>query len=123
MSDFRTWDELTLAEQLQSEWSDYHKAVCGFRPRFATAEQLNSVEWLQGQMKELAASLRRREVTREGRNSMRDDGWVIESPTAEEDGWTDPYAVENDPFVQVAFQQEEPLGYAGEKYEQYEVTS
>lgn len=51
----KTWEELSLVEQLQSTWSDFHKEVHGFRPRFASDEQWNSAEWLQAQIDDLAA--------------------------------------------------------------------
>lgn len=90
MSAYKTWEELTLAEQLQCTWSDYHKDVHGFRPRFATEEQWNDAVWLQAQIDELTAHLDRMKQTKDGRNRMRDDGWVVNAPaTAEQDGWVD----------------------------------
>ena len=50
MTKFRTWDELSEVEQLQCVYSDVHKDVYGFRPRHASAEQWNSVKWLQEQL-------------------------------------------------------------------------
>ena len=44
------WDELTVVEQLQSQYSDFYKDVHGFRPRFASDEQWNSESWLSKQM-------------------------------------------------------------------------
>ena len=41
MSDFRSWDELTVVEQLQSTFSDYYKSMYGFRPRHGSTEQWN----------------------------------------------------------------------------------
>ena len=52
---FKTWEELTVVEQLQSEYSDFYKEVNGFRPRHMTDEQWNSEEWLNAELKDLAA--------------------------------------------------------------------
>lgn len=51
---FKTWEDLTEVEQLQSEYSDFYKEVNGVRPRFMSDEQWNSAEWLNAQLKELA---------------------------------------------------------------------
>lgn len=50
---FPTWEELTVVEQLQCSYSDYHKDVYGFRPRSMTTEQWNSESWLRNQIAEL----------------------------------------------------------------------
>ena len=50
---FKSWDELSVVEQLQNTWSDFYKDVHGFRPRFASTEQWNSEKWLQGQLDSL----------------------------------------------------------------------
>lgn len=50
MGQFRTWNELSEVEQLQEIYSDTYKSAYGFRPRHATTEQWNSVEWLQEQL-------------------------------------------------------------------------
>lgn len=47
---FRTWDELTIVEQLQCTYSDIHKDAYGFRPRNSSDEQWNSAEWLQAEI-------------------------------------------------------------------------
>jgi len=76
----RTWEELTLVEQLQSTWSDFYKEVNGFRPRWATDAQWNDAGWLQAQIDAL-----RNETdhyftecvkTFEGREALRAEGWV-----------------------------------------------
>jgi hypothetical protein len=85
MSEYRTWEELTEAEQLHQTWSDYHKEVNGFRPRFGTPEELASPGWLKDQIAKLDGYLERTMETVEGRNMLRDEGWVI--PGAEEDNW------------------------------------
>jgi hypothetical protein len=47
------WEEPTVVEQLQSDFSDFHKEVYGFRPRYATPEQWNSEAWLLAELEKL----------------------------------------------------------------------
>jgi hypothetical protein len=47
------WDEPTVVEQLQSDFSDFYKEVHGFRPRYATPEQWNSEAWLVAELDKL----------------------------------------------------------------------
>ena len=47
----------TELEEYQSLFSDLYKDVNGFRPRWATSEQFNSVEWLKAQCKSLGEEL------------------------------------------------------------------
>lgn len=54
MSEFRSWEELTVVEQLQSEYSDFYKEVYGFRPRGMATEHWNSEEWLNAAIADLA---------------------------------------------------------------------
>jgi hypothetical protein len=128
MTEYKSWDELTLAEQLQETWSDFHKAVHGFRPRFATTEQWESAEWLQEQIDGLGAYLDSFKSTREGRNQLRDEGWVVNAPvTAEQDGWVDHQALayaELDARIAreiAAEEAEAALQYPGKDYEHLEV--
>lgn len=46
---------LSEVEQLQSLFSDYHKSVHGFRPRFGTDTEWNSIQWLEAQVAQLDA--------------------------------------------------------------------
>ena len=48
-----TWGQLTVVEQLQSEYSDFFKEVNGYRPRFMSTEQWNSEEWLRSKLNAL----------------------------------------------------------------------
>ena len=52
---YKSWDQLSVVEQLQCEYSDFFKEVHGFRPRSASDEQWNSEEWLKEQMASLSA--------------------------------------------------------------------
>ncbi len=47
MSLFKSWDELTVVEQLYSEYSDFFKAVNGFRPRFKSVDEWTEKELLE----------------------------------------------------------------------------
>ena len=69
--------DLTMLEDLQSFWSDYHKDYYGFRPRSATSDKLNSVEWLKEQIADIDNQVFMRKQTFEGRESMRAEGWDI----------------------------------------------
>lgn len=51
---FRTWEQLSVVEQLQSDYSDFYKEVNGFRPRFMSDEQWNSEAWLRAELAILA---------------------------------------------------------------------
>lgn len=49
----RSWDELSKVEKLQETFSDFHKDVHGFRPRWMTADQWNSEAWLEQEIQAL----------------------------------------------------------------------
>jgi hypothetical protein len=115
-------------EQLQSTWSDNHKDVHGFRPRFASDEQWNSADWLQEQINGLSAYLDSFKMTREGRNQLRDEGWTVNAPaTAAQDGWVDHMALAYEELdARIAQEQaagalEAEIQYPGKAYEQYEL--
>ena len=77
----RTWEQLTVVEQLQGTYSDFYKDVHGFRPRFATTEQWNSAEWLQAQIDGLHGYLQSLQATFAGREQLREDGWSVPEET------------------------------------------
>jgi hypothetical protein len=55
MTDIRTWEEMSVVEQLQSEYWDFYKSVHGIRPRHLIgSENWNSEEWLTEAMKSLS---------------------------------------------------------------------
>ena len=58
---YRTWEQLSETEQYQSIFSDIHKDVYGYRPRWQSTEQWNSLEWLKEQVAELEDALLRQE--------------------------------------------------------------
>jgi hypothetical protein len=47
--------EYTPLEEAQGTYSDFYKELHGFRPRFASEEQWNSLEWLNEQIDALHA--------------------------------------------------------------------
>lgn len=49
--------ELTEVEELQSSFSDLYKDVHGVRPRWCSAEQFNSAEWLNAQISSLCIEM------------------------------------------------------------------
>ena len=49
----RSWEELSQVERLQETFSDFHKDVHGFRPRWMTDEQWNSEAWLEQEIQGL----------------------------------------------------------------------
>ena len=51
------WNKMTEAEKLHCYVSDTYKDVYGFRPRHYTFEQLNSVEFLRGELDQLYEEL------------------------------------------------------------------
>ena len=57
---FKTWEELSELEQLQSTYSDAYKDAYGFRPRGMSSEQWNSVEWFKQELEFLNGEIARR---------------------------------------------------------------
>ena len=77
--------QYTLVEELQSEYSDFYKDVHGFRPRSSTDEQWNSAEWLQGEIDDLDAYLKRLGSTPSGRVQLREMGFCTNDKEADEE--------------------------------------
>lgn len=50
-------NDITELDAWQGNFSDIHKDLYGFRPRWTTDEQWNSIEWLKLQVKELCEEL------------------------------------------------------------------
>ncbi len=66
----KTWEELTVVEQLQNEYSDFYKEVHGFRPRAHSSEQWNCEYWLRSELaalEERSVSVFAEEAEREAR--------------------------------------------------------
>ena len=73
-----TWDDMTVVEQLQCEYSDFHKDFYGFRPRFATPEEWRNRDWLVERINAIHDAMDEMKKTPEGRAQLKADGWVIE---------------------------------------------
>lgn len=74
MSDVEMSQEYTEFDELASLYSDFHKDVYGFRPRFSSEV---TVEGLRAAIDALHASQQRRTETFAGREQMREDGWWV----------------------------------------------
>jgi hypothetical protein len=70
-------------EELQGYYSDFHKDLNGFRPRGASTEQWLSKEYLVFQINSLHNHMDQLKETFEGREHLREQGWIIEEPDAE----------------------------------------
>ena len=77
--------EYTKLEDLQSCYSDFYKDVHGFRPRGSTNEQWDSEEWLQGEIDDLDAYLKRLGSTPSGRVQLREMGFCTNDKEADEE--------------------------------------
>jgi hypothetical protein len=55
----------------------------GFRPRGAAEEQWNSKQFLVTQINSLHNQLDQLKLTFEGREQLREQGWIVEEPDAE----------------------------------------
>ena len=70
-------------EDLQGYYSDFHKDLNGFRPRDATEEQWVNKQYLVFQINLLHDQMNLLKQTFEGREQLREQGWIIEEPDAE----------------------------------------
>jgi hypothetical protein len=70
-------------EELQGYYSDFYKDLNGFRPRFATEEQWTSKQYLVTQINSLHDQMDQLKLTFEGREQLREQGWIIEEPNSE----------------------------------------
>jgi hypothetical protein len=70
-------------EELQGYYSDFHKDLNGFRPRGIAEEQWNSKQFLVIQINLLHNQMDQLKETFEGREQLREQGWIVEEPTAE----------------------------------------
>jgi hypothetical protein len=72
-------DKFTV-EELQGYYSDFFKDYYGYRPRFATNEQWNNREWLIEHINIIHDDMDRMKETQQGRDELRESGWVIDEP-------------------------------------------
>ena len=70
-------------EELQGYYSDFHKDFHGFRPRGETAEQWSSKEFLVAQINSIHNHMDMLKETFEGREQLREQGWIIEETDPE----------------------------------------
>ena len=70
-------------EELQGYYSDFHKDFYGFRPRGASLEQWESKQFLVAQINYIHDQMEQLKETFEGREQLREQGWIIEEPNAE----------------------------------------
>jgi cephalosporin-C deacetylase-like acetyl esterase len=65
-------------EELQGYYSDFHKDFYGFRPRGADVEQWMSKSYLVDQINTIHDHMDQLKLTFEGREQLREQGWIIE---------------------------------------------
>jgi cephalosporin-C deacetylase-like acetyl esterase len=70
-------------DELQGYYSDFHKDFYGFRPCGADVEQWTSKEYLVKQINLIHNQMNSLKLTFEGREQLREQGWIIEEPNAE----------------------------------------
>jgi hypothetical protein len=70
-------------EELQGYYSDLHKDFYGFRPRGAEVDQWNNKQYLVNQINSCHDHMDQLKQTFEGREQLREQGWIIEEPNAE----------------------------------------
>jgi cephalosporin-C deacetylase-like acetyl esterase len=70
-------------DELQGYYSDFHKDFYGFRPRGADVEQWTSKEYLVKQVNLIHDQMDQLKETFEGREQLREQGWIIEEPDPE----------------------------------------
>jgi hypothetical protein len=70
-------------EELQGYYSDFHKDLNGLRPRGATEEQWSSKQFLVAQINSLHNQMDQLKLTFEGREQLREQGWIIEETDVE----------------------------------------
>jgi cephalosporin-C deacetylase-like acetyl esterase len=70
-------------EELQGYYSDFHKDFYGFRPRGDAEEQWTSKQFLVTQINLIHDHMDQLKLTFEGREQLREQGWIIEEPSLE----------------------------------------
>ena len=71
-------------QELQGYYSDLHKDFYGFRPRFALElDAWNDHGFLVGAINSLHDQMDLLKETFEGREQLREQGWIIQEPNAE----------------------------------------
>ena len=70
-------------EELQGYYSDFHKDFYGCRPLSDSVEQWDSKEFLVAQINSIHDQMDQLKETFEGREQLREQGWIIEEPDTE----------------------------------------
>jgi len=70
-------------EELQGYYSDFHKDFYGCRPRGASAEQWANKQFLVAQINSIHDQMDQLKKTFEGREQLREQGWIIVEPESE----------------------------------------
>ena len=70
-------------EELQGYYSDFYKDLNGFRPRFASDDEWSNKQYLVTQINLLHIQMDQLKETFEGREQLREQGWIIEEPNPE----------------------------------------
>jgi hypothetical protein len=70
-------------EELQGYYSDFHKDLNGFRPRGATEKQWENKQFLVTQINLLHNQMDQLKQTFDGREQLREQGWIIEETDPE----------------------------------------
>lgn len=73
-------NKLTTLQELQDNVCEYHKDLMGFRLRVEDA-LWNDEAWLRQKMASLDAAFASRSSTFEGREELREEGWMLEDET------------------------------------------
>ncbi len=70
-------------EELQGYYSDFHKDFYGFRPRGSAVDQWSSKQYLVTQINLIHDQMDQLKETFEGREQLREQGWIIEETDVE----------------------------------------
>ena len=78
-----SYDKLSV-DELQGYYSDFHKDFYGFRPRgFGSVEDWNNRDWLIAQIDRIHDAMDSMKSTFEGREELRQNGWLVEETDPE----------------------------------------
>jgi len=70
-------------EELQGYYSDFHKDFYGFRPRGLSEEQWTSKQYIVAQINMIHDQMDQLKLTFDGREQLREQGWIIEETDPE----------------------------------------
>lgn len=71
-------------EELQGYYSDFHKDLYGYRPRFVLElDSWNDRAYLESAINQMHDEMDKKKETFEGREELREQGWVVEETDPE----------------------------------------